>query len=377
MHRRFPIALGLATLLTLSATTASAQFYGGYGGARYGWGGWGATPQGDIARGMGMYAQGMGQYNVETSQARSINADTMMRWNSYVQASQHALNFEHYARMNKERAQNTAATNAIADRVTNNPNQVDIQHGDALNAILTQLSDPRVHPSALRLARIPLPADWIQEIPFRYASETITLSLHRLTSESDWPLALKADALTAERQAYQKAIDAALAEDKEGDLKPESIQAVRGSIDALRAKLEATTADKNDRDYFEAEKTLRGMTGMARMLESPSVEKTLAALETYPGTTVADLLAFMQMFNLRFAEADEPDEIALYEKLYPLLDAQRDAILKDQAVSNALATPAPAPAPGIAPTQIFHDVPWEHLNGQAATPTGSAPAPTR
>ena len=31
---------------------------------------------------------GMGRYNVETAQARSINADTAMQWNQYIYDSQ-------------------------------------------------------------------------------------------------------------------------------------------------------------------------------------------------------------------------------------------------------------------------------------------------
>ena len=33
---------------------------------------------------MGYYDQGLGQYNLDTAQARSINTDTYMRWNQYL-----------------------------------------------------------------------------------------------------------------------------------------------------------------------------------------------------------------------------------------------------------------------------------------------------
>ena len=39
------------------------------------------TPGSSLARGMGIYAAGAGQYNVQTAQARSINANTRMKYN--------------------------------------------------------------------------------------------------------------------------------------------------------------------------------------------------------------------------------------------------------------------------------------------------------
>ncbi|MFO0949976.1 MAG: hypothetical protein U0835_02260 [Isosphaeraceae bacterium] len=79
-------ALGLALGMSLAAGEARAQwgygyYPGGYGGyGQYGWGGWGGgTVQGSIARGLGYYAVGAGQYNLDTAAARSINANTGLR----------------------------------------------------------------------------------------------------------------------------------------------------------------------------------------------------------------------------------------------------------------------------------------------------------
>jgi hypothetical protein len=361
MLRGFRLALGTAVLLALPGATASAQFYGGYGDY-YGWGGWGATPQGDIARGLGAYAQGVGVYNLNTAQARSINADTMMRWNSYIWASQNSLNREHYARMVAKREQNKALTDQIATRIRDNPNQVDIEKGDALNAILEQLSDPRIHSSALRMSRVPIKNAWLKEIPFHYASEAVTLSLHQMTADDNLPLALRDDKFKPEREALRQALDAALEEDKERDLRPETIQAIRTAADKLKDKIELTIP-KDSKDYIDAQHYLKGVYGMAKMLESPAIDKVLASLENWTGTaTVADLLAFMQMYNLRFGPSNTPRERALYQNMYPLLDEQRDQIM------NQLANKVPAnpPAPGSPPTGIFHEMPWEHLTGRGA-----------
>ena len=79
--------LGLVGLLASLSPDARAQ-YGyptGYGG--YGWGGWGSTPQSALARGLGYFNMGRGAYNEQTAVARSINTDTVMRWNQYAYQS--------------------------------------------------------------------------------------------------------------------------------------------------------------------------------------------------------------------------------------------------------------------------------------------------
>jgi hypothetical protein len=357
MFRGIRLALGAALFLALPGATASAQYYGGYGGY-WGWGGWGATPIGDIARGMGAYAEGVGVYNVTTAQAASINTDTMMRWNAAVWAAQNSLNREHYARLLAERARNKKLTDEIATRIRENPNPVDIERGDALNAILEQLSDPRIHPSALRMARVPLKNSWIKEIPFHYASEALTLSLHRITSKDNWPPVLSTDAFKPEREAYQKAIDAALEEDKERDLRPETIAAIEQAAEKIRQKVEDTIPQSSP-DYIPAQNFLKTIFGVVKMLRKPEIDQVLAAVEKYPGTTVADLFAFMQMFNLRFGSANSVRERALYRDMYPLLDEQRDKILA-QSAGRAQGEPPPPDHPGT----IFHEMPWETLTGR-------------
>src|SRR6516165_10028770 len=83
MLRYLRMSVGLTLLLFVTSRDARAQW--GYGG--WGWGGWGggaSTPIGDARQGAAMYAMGAGMYNLDTAQARSINADTVMRFNDYV-----------------------------------------------------------------------------------------------------------------------------------------------------------------------------------------------------------------------------------------------------------------------------------------------------
>ena len=85
---RSAAALAVA-VVAFHGTAVRAQYGGYYPGGYGGWGGWGGggTVAGDTARGLGAFAAGAGQYNLDSAQAASINTDTVMRWNNYVWAN--------------------------------------------------------------------------------------------------------------------------------------------------------------------------------------------------------------------------------------------------------------------------------------------------
>ena len=72
---------------------------------------------------------------------------------------------------------------------------------------------------------------------------------------------------------------------------------------------------------------LKGLAGMSRMLERPNVEAVLAELEKVDDTTFGHLVAFMHAYNLRFAPATTPKQVAIYRDLYPIALSQREKVL--------------------------------------------------
>ena len=85
----FRRSLLLALFLAVPGVSAPAQYAYPHGYGGYGWGGWGgggSTVQGNVASGMGNFAAGAGAYNVQTAQARAMNANTAMQWNDYMYA---------------------------------------------------------------------------------------------------------------------------------------------------------------------------------------------------------------------------------------------------------------------------------------------------
>ena len=378
MFRRFRSVLAGLALLVAAGGSAQAQYYYpyGYGYEGYGFGGWGGTPQGNILQGMGAFAEGAGVYNYKTAVADSINTDTAIKLNQYIWNSELESRQRYAAHQARRLSMTKDQYKARQMRIRNSPMPEDIESGEALNVLLQQITDPKImtgSSSTLRLANGTIPSSSIREIPFRDETDAITISLDELTEPKSWPAPLQSDDFKAEREAYQKAVDDALAEDKEGgSLKPETVTRVRNSVSQFYKKVEATIPKTQQPGHNQAMNYLKGLAGLSRMLERPNVDKILGELEKFENTTIGHLVGFMHSYNLRFAPATTVKQRAVYRELYPLMLASRDKVVgkPDQnANANANTEETPArPQPVEDPTSIFYGLDSNHLHPKAPTP---------
>ena len=144
MLRWIRIPLGLVLILSVTGGTARAQYGWGWGG----WGGWGETPQGSIARGsaLSMPAQDCPEdgrrpfdqrgymaamESVLVPLERRGHAEVPRQEKLRHPEQQERLQFDHQA-------------------AAGNPTAKDLDDGDALNAALDQLTDPRIQSSSLK-----------------------------------------------------------------------------------------------------------------------------------------------------------------------------------------------------------------------------------
>jgi hypothetical protein len=269
---------------------------------------------------------GFGQFNLATAMANSINTDTAIKWNQYVYLSiEEDLHKKYLHRMaHKER--NDANYRQNLRRILEKPDQADLRSGDALNFVLMQLIDPRISPSNYRNAVVNIPGETIRKIPFLYASRMATFSMERLIGKRDWPLSLRGAEFEKERKAYERAIDAAIEQDIEGKLSGGAVRAVEGAVNDLNNKIDQTIPESRTTDITQARNFARRLADVPRMLREGAVEKVIAEIETYPGTSVGDLVQFMQRHNLRFGVAESPDENVLYATLFDNLVQQRERV---------------------------------------------------
>jgi hypothetical protein len=358
------VAIGLS----LATSPAKAQWYGG----GY-WGGYGGgqTVQGSELQGAGMYAMGMGRYNVESAQARSINADTAMRWNQYMYESKMEAQRIWAEKENREQAKQKGNYKAIQDRVRNNPTQDDIAKGNALNIISDELSNPKLFKNAVYYGmKVKVGGEDIRDIPFQYASAAISTSVHQLT-QGNPPAALMRDEFGPDRDKI-KAVAAELRQEGQelGTHKPETIKKAKDQIMATKAKVEATFP-QNSQERRDAEKYIRAIYGLASMLETPAVNVLLAGVEKRPEATLGDLMDFMATYNLRFGAAETTRQRAVYMKLYPVM-----AKLRDEVVPVPGSNPPPGPIAGpTVPGEVFEGIGYNTTETKTPPPPPPAAAP--
>ena len=318
LRTAFALALAIAATHTASAR-AQYGYPGGYRG--YGWGGWGGggeTPQGSIARGMGAYAAGAGYYNQQTAVARSINVDTAMRYNQYMYESNQEANRLHHAKLTGDKADNLAAYNKTQTRLRENPSRQDIYAGDALNAAVEQIEDPRVYSRSLQGSKAKIGGKMIRNIPFRYAPGAITVSIQRLIDGSPPPV-LMTETFEEDRAAFKS-----LGQEIRKDLKagekpnPETVDKALAIINAGRGEGRQDLAQEHPRSQ-RSRQVLEGRPWPARHAADPALDILLAGVEEHPEATLGQLLAFMSAYNLRFGEATTPTQKAVYDSLYPML----------------------------------------------------------
>jgi hypothetical protein len=358
MLRPIPIALGLALMLLISEGTVHAQYagWGGWGG----WGGWSATPGGDYARGLGYFNAGAGIYNLDTAQARSINTDTFIRWNQYLYEAHLEATRRYVAKRDGDAAKSKASYNEIVKNLRDNPTSRDVENGDALNAALDQLGDPRISSSSLKIATAPIDAQVIKDIPFRSASEAVTIVLSQVKAATKWPSALSDDRFADDKKTFEEIVDKLRTEDEEGDISAESLTKAKNLVSSLRAKIEATRFDDLAASQ-EASKFVKTLAGLVRMLEKPDTREAFDQLRMVKNSSIGNLLSFMHVYNLRFGAATTPRQRLIYDQLYPLLDEVRDRILKESNVNDtATAQGNPAHA-----GDFFNKLDMDSLQGKA------------
>jgi hypothetical protein len=332
MIRSIRFTLGLVVILSVSPGSVRAQW--GWGG----FGGWGQTPEGAYAQGMGFYAQGLGSYNLSTAQARSINADTYMRWNQYLYEAHLEATRSYVAKRDGDVAKNKATYNEIMKNIQDHPTARDVENGDALNAALDQLSDPRISSSSLKIATAPIPAEIVKDIPFHNASEAVTIVLSQVKEAKKWPAALDGDRFVDEKRVFEEIADKARKEDEEGEIAPDTLKKAHDLVNSLRGKLADQPLDTVKANQ-EATRFVKTLSGLVRMLEKPDTKAALDQLKMVKTTTLGNLIAFMHIYNMRFGAATSPHQKLIYSQLYPLLDDVRDRITKESRSETAAANP--------------------------------------
>jgi hypothetical protein len=360
--------MGFVVFASITGSDARAQW--GYGG--WGWGGWGggvATPESAALEGAASYAMGAGMYNLNTAQARSINADTAMRFNEYTAAVSNESARVYAARNNQQYAKNRSAYEARRQQLRSEPTQRDVESGEALNLAVEDLSDPRLGSAALRAAKAPVSASLISAVPFVYASERVTLMLDHIRESIKWPEVFEDARFADDKKAFDELAARIREEANEGEVSAKSKRDAKAFEQNLRNELEAQPL-KDPEDQKEAMRFLSACSSVMGLLEKPNIAPALLELRKIQDTMIGNVLGFMHVYNLRFGPAKSVQEKRAYQQLFPILDQTRDQVLAEARLDSSARPSGSGNAK--AATDFYHNL-QQGRNAKSAPPAPSNP----
>lgn len=311
--------------MTTRTTLAALALIGALSGHAFGqfrYIGPGSTVEGDFLRGAGVYLEGAGIGYYYTAMGNSINADTMMRVNEYIYWSLKHDNAEKAAHRAASKARRLANYNSIQDRIKNDPNQNDMLKGDALNSLFDQLASPRNPPSSYKKSSFQLDADIVRKVPFFYGPHMATIAMSRLDPAAKWPIALRGEEFSHERRNYRLALDAILDLQRDRKTTRESLATLNVAVQDLFSKLDQVITPEKETLYLEAKNYLRELEVSKDIMKKKDIEMIIGEIDRYSGTTVHDLVVFMQKYNLRFGVPKIGEERGAYPNLNAALQEQ-------------------------------------------------------
>jgi hypothetical protein len=301
-----------------------------------GWGFWGwgaATPESAELHGAAEYAMGAGMYNLSTAIAASIDTDTAIRFNEYVyQATREAARL-YAARRDQRIAKNRSLYDARQRQLRESPTARDVELGDALNAAVADLSDPRIGRSSVRAVKAHVPASLIAEVPFLKAAERVTFMLDDLRSAVKWPEVFEDPRFANDQKTFDDLLTRLREEAYGGDLSDATLRDARGFVKDLRGRLE-TQPLKDPGDQKEAMRFVTSAGSLLGLLDKADIRPAILELRKVQDTTIGNLLGFMNVYNLRFGPATTPKARQVYIQLYEILDKTRDQILAEAAIER-------------------------------------------
>jgi hypothetical protein len=327
------------------ALTSPGNAHGQAGGRRKGGGGAGSTIEGDLLKGEGKFLKGASWYELRSSKARAKDADTQLKWEKWNKDLADESRQDFVDRASRKLAnRNTRDANAglaLAEferKLRENPSIDDVRSGDALNALLIDLSNPKITLSGPSSEDIALPQDFsLRHVVYRFVgarggSRTSSMSgtvldLQKLRAHDSWPLSLKMAALKQARDAYERAIRAVVGECKTGNLNLDSVLTLETAIAELKDGV-GTIVPTGDGMRANATRFVSDLEKGAKMFKTLDFAQELVGdIEQHDAHTVLELLAFMRKFRLLFADTEKlPQYARLYEQLYSLLKQQKEKL---------------------------------------------------
>ena len=155
------------------------------------------------------------------------------------------------------------------------------------------------------MATTPIDSKLITDIPFRNASEAVTIILSQVKGATKWPPALDMTRFAEEKKTFEEVADQARKEDEEGEISPQTLAKAHALVSSLSPSSTAMPL-ADSRDNQAALRFVKTLAGLIRLLEKPDTQRSARPVAHGQDHVVGNLIGFMHVYNLRFGAATTP-----------------------------------------------------------------------
>jgi hypothetical protein len=201
-------------------------------------------------------------------------------------------------------------------RSRDNPPLTEIWSGKALNDLLTDIQKVEAG-HGVRGPAIPLASDLLPHINLTNGTTRACTSMLR-NDKLAWPMALRGEQFTAERDGIDRLVPQAARQASAGNIDPDTVSNLEDGVRKMRAHLKDLVADMSPNDYIQGARFLNQLGETLRVLNGPNASASFGGQMQARGRTVGELVDQMTRQGLKFSPVAEGDE-AYYTALYQSL----------------------------------------------------------
>jgi len=270
---------------------------------------WGYTynPYGDYLHGAADVIRSQGQYLVNKEQAGLVREKA--RQEKFVTRKKEVelWAWEREFKIEVWEKERERIRQKEIERDRTDPPQTQVWDASSLNLLLAELKKLPLSPGNSERVK----PEWLPHVHVTYARSGTGGNVGLLKGEHVvWPLLLRTENFTREREEIEKLLAQAKQETLNGTAKVETLVDMRGLVDELERHVREESRSNptglwSPSDFIRARQTLRELRSALQMLEREDAKSYLQPLQ---GETIAQLVQYMRDRGLSFAPATSGGE---------------------------------------------------------------------
>jgi hypothetical protein len=195
-------------------------------------------------------------------------------------------------------------------RARNDPPQCEVLSGQALNALLGDLTRPEMQEGGRAGPAAELSQELVRHLNFARGPAGGAPGMLKGTGRLVWPVGLCGDEQRPERELLDSLVSRVASPGMVGGVDEALLTRMRRALDTMSRRLTGEMRQLPTNQYIEARRYLAQLRDSLRTLSRPDAADCLRVGQEFQGRDAIDLVRFMTARGLRFGPAGPGDEPA-------------------------------------------------------------------